>query len=186
MKTLIVEGPMAAWEQLKDIADELRKSFVEALTSWIKWKVVEEAVKTVLALFVPGAGIIRAVIAIYDTIVFFIQKAKDIMQMIGSFLGSIAEIAAGNIGAAAAALENGLARGLKLVIVFLAKFLRLDGITAKIRSALDTVRTKVNGVIDRVATWVVNMAKKAGKIGGGKAEDKMQAVAPTEPGTTQS
>ena len=46
--------------------------------------------------------------------------------MIGNFLGSIAEIAAGNIGAAAQALENGLARGLKLVISFLAKLLRLD------------------------------------------------------------
>ncbi|HEY3258084.1 MAG TPA: DUF4157 domain-containing protein, partial [Gemmatimonadaceae bacterium] len=171
VKTLIVEGPLAAWEQLKDIGEELRKSFVEALTSWIKWKVVEEAVKTVLAIFTPGAGIVRAIIAIYDTIVFFIQKAKDIIEMVGNFLGSIAEIAAGNIGAAAAALEDGLARGLKLVIVFLAKFLRLDGITAKIRSALDTVRNKVNAVIDRVATWVVNMAKKAGKIGR-KAEEK--------------
>jgi uncharacterized protein DUF4157 len=165
VKTLISDGPMAAWEQLKDVGEDLRKGFVDAITGWIKWKVVEEAVKTVLALFVPGAGIVRAVIAIYDTIVFFIQKAKDIMEMIGNFLGSIAEIAAGNIGAAALALENGLARGLKLVISFLAKFLRLDGITARIRTALDTVRDKVNVVIDKVAAWVVNMAKKAGKIG---------------------
>ena len=91
-----------------------------------------------MALFVPGAGIVRAIIAIYDTIVFFIQKAKrhhgDDRQ---SFLGSIAEIAAGNIGAAADALERGLASGLKLVIGFLAKLLRLDGITARIRAALE-------------------------------------------------
>ena len=106
----------------------------------IKWKIVEEAIKTVVALFIPGAGIVRAIIGIYDTIVFFIQKAKQIMEMIGNFLGSIAEIAAGNIGAAADALESGLARGLKLVITFLAKFLQLDGITARIRAALDAVR----------------------------------------------
>jgi len=165
VKTLVAEGPMAAWEQVKEMAEELKKSFVSALTDWIKWKVVEEAVKTIIALFVPGAGIVRAIIAIYDTIVFFIQKAKDIMQMIGSFLGSIAEIAAGNIGAAAQALESGLARGLKLVIAFLAKFLRLDGITARIRKVLDTIRAKVDAVLDRVANWVVGMAKKAGKLG---------------------
>src|SRR5262249_51337791 len=41
----------------------------------------------------------------------------------------------------------------------------LDGITARIRTALDAVRDKVNVVIDKVAAWVVNMAKKAGKIG---------------------
>jgi hypothetical protein len=88
------------------------------------------------------------------------------MQMIGSFLGSIAEIAAGNIAAAADALENGLARGLKLVISFLAKFLHLDGITAKIREVLDKVRGKVEAVLDKVAGWVVGMAKKAGKLVG--------------------
>ena len=160
VKTLITEGPMAAWEQLKQIANDMKEAFIDAVKDWIKWKVVEEAIKTVLAMFIPGAGIIKAIIAIYDTIVFFIQKAKDIMQMIGNFLGSIAEIAAGNIAAAAAALENGLARGLKLVIDFLARFLRLSGITSKIREVIQKIRGKVDGVIDKVAHWIVNMAKK--------------------------
>jgi hypothetical protein len=171
IKTIIDEGPIAAWEQIKEIAGDLKQGFVNAVTSWIKWKVVEESVKTVVALFTPGAGMIRAIVAIYDTIVFFIKKAKDIFAMVGSFLGSIAEIAAGNIGGAADALEAGLARGLKLVINFLAKFLRLDGITAKIRGVLDTIGDKVTIVIDKVAQWIVTMAKKAGKlIGIGKDE----------------
>ncbi|HZR46164.1 MAG TPA: hypothetical protein VFA47_05650, partial [Candidatus Manganitrophaceae bacterium] len=77
-----------------------------------------------------------------------------------NFLGSIAEIAAGNIGAAAAALEEGLARGLKLVIDFLARFLRLSGITEKVREAIQKVRTKVNETIAKVARWIVDKAKK--------------------------
>jgi hypothetical protein len=176
VKTLVVEGPMAAWEQIKEMGEELKASFVAALIDWLKWKVVEEAVKTIMALFIPGAGLVRAIVAIYDTIVFFIQKARDIMEMIGSFLGSIAEIAAGNIGAAADALERGLARGLKLVISFLAKFLRLDGIAARIRGVLDSVRNKVNAVLDKVATWVVGLAKKAGKLGK-DGEEKTQPEA---------
>ena len=170
VKTLITEGPMAAWEQLKDIAKDLQDEFVNAVKNWIKWKVIEEAIKTILALFIPGAGIIRAIIAIYDTIVFFIQKAKQIMQMIGSFLGSISEIAAGNIGAAAAALEDGLARGLKLVIAFLARFLRLEGVTAKIREVIQTIRGKVDAVIEKVAKWVVGMAQKGGMMVAGAAK----------------
>ena len=101
---------MAAWEQLKEMAEEMRDAFVDAVKDFIKRKIMEQAIQWLVSLFVPGAGIIRAVIGIYDTIVFFIQKAKQIMQMIGNFLGSISEIAAGNIGAAAAAMEKGLAR----------------------------------------------------------------------------
>jgi hypothetical protein len=184
VKTLVVEGPMAAWEQIKEMGEELKTSFVSALIDWLKWKVVEEAVKTIMALFIPGAGFVRAIVAIYDTIVFFIQKARDIMEMIGSFLGSIAEIAAGNIGAAADALERGLARGLKLVISFLAKFLRLDGIAARIRAVLDAVRNKVNAVLDKVATWVVGLARKAGKLGKegeGKVDGQVDGVVDGQP-----
>jgi len=169
VKTLITEGPMAAWEQLKEIATEIQGAFVDAVKDWIKWKVVEEAIKTILAMFIPGAGIIRAIIGIYDTIVFFIQKAKDIVEMIGNFLGSIAEIAAGNVGAAAVALEAGLARGLKLVIGFLAKFLRLEGITKRIREVIQNIRAKVDAVIAKVAGWVVGLAKRAGKFVAAKA-----------------
>jgi hypothetical protein len=164
VKTLITKGPMAAWEQLKQIAGEMQEAFVNAVKDWIKWKIVQKAIETVLSMFIPGAGIVRAIIGIYDTVVFFIQKAKEIMQMIGNFLGSIADIAAGNIGAAAAALEEGLARGLKLVISFLAKFLHLDGITKKIRDVIQNIRGKVDDVIGKVAAWIVGLAKKAGRF----------------------
>ncbi len=62
VKTLITEGPLAAWEQLKEIGSEMMDAFVEAVKDWIKWKVVEKAIETVLSIFIPGAGIIRAVI----------------------------------------------------------------------------------------------------------------------------
>jgi len=176
VKTLIGEGPMAAWEQIKDMAGDLTKAFQDAVSSWIKWKIIEEAVKVVAAMFIPGAGIIRAIIAIYDTVVFFIRKAKEIMQMVGNFLGSIAEIAAGNIGAAAAALEDGLARGLKLVIAFLAKLARMDKVTHEIRKAIGKIQSKTEPVIDKVANWIVGMAKKAGKLAAGAAQKTAGAV----------
>ena len=95
VKTLITEGPMAAWEQLKEMAAEMRDAFIEAVKDFIKMKIIEQAIQWLLSIFIPGAGIIKAVIGIYDTIVFFIKKAKQIFQMISNFLGSIAEIAAG-------------------------------------------------------------------------------------------
>ena len=159
VKTLVTEGPMAAWEQLKDMAAEMRDAFVGAVKDFIKWKIVEEAIKWVVSLFIPGAGIVKAIIGIYDTVVFFIQKAKQIAQMVANFLGSIGEIAAGNIGAAAEAMENGLARGLSLVISFLAALLRLNGITAKIRDAIQKVRSKVDAALLKVVKWIAEKAK---------------------------
>lgn len=161
VKTLITEGPMAAWEQLQDMAGEMRDAFIEAVKDYVKSKIIEEAIKAVVALFVPGAGIIKAIIGIYDTVVFFIQKAKQIAKMVGNFLSSIGEIAAGNIGAAADSMEAGLARGLSLVISFLAQLLHLNGITAKIRNAIQKIRDKVDAVLAKVAKWI---AAKAGKL----------------------
>lgn len=168
VKTLVTEGPMAAWEQLKGIASEMGDAFVAAVKDFIKTKIIEQAIQWVVSLFIPGAGIVKAVIGIYDTIVFFIQKAKQIAKMIANFLGAIADIAAGNIGAAAQAMEDGLARGLSLVISFLASLLRLNGITAKIRDAIQKIRDKVDGVLAKVANWVADKARKlVSKVLGG-------------------
>jgi len=168
LQTLFTQGPLAAWEQLKDMAAEMRDAFIEAVKDYIKWKIVEEAIKWVAALLIPGAGIIKAIIGIYDTVVFFIQKAKQIMEMISNFLGSMGEIAAGNIASAADAMEKGLARGLSLVINFLAALLRLTGITNKIRDALNKIRSKVRGVLVKLAKWVWEKGKALlGKVVGG-------------------
>ena len=157
--TLVRDGPLAAWEKIKEMGEEIKQAFIEGVQDFIKIKIIQEAIKTVVALFVPGAGIVKAVIGIYDTVVFFIQKAKQIAEFIGSFLSSIGEIAAGNIGAAADALERGLATGLKLVINFLARLLHLDGITAKIRGAIQKLRAKVDAVLDRIVGWIAEKGK---------------------------
>jgi hypothetical protein len=80
--------------------------------------------------------------------------------MIGGFLDSISEIVAGKIDAGALALENGLATALTLVINFLARFLHLDGITDKIKKAIETIRGKVSAAMDKVVLWIQNMAGK--------------------------
>ncbi|MCK9688554.1 hypothetical protein [Scleromatobacter humisilvae] len=159
VKTLVTEGPMAAWEQLQEMAAEMRDAFVQALKDFIRDKIIMAAIEWVVGIFVPGAGIVKAVIGIYDTVVFFVQKAKDIIEMVGRFLGSIGEIAAGNIGAAADAMEAGLARGLVLVINFLARLLRLNGITDKIRKGIEKIRAKVDSTIEKVVKWIWEKAK---------------------------
>jgi DNA uptake protein ComE-like DNA-binding protein len=159
VKTLITEGPLAAWEQLKEMASDIKDAFIQAVKDFIAQKIVEQAIQWLAGIFIPGAGIIKAIIGIYDTIVFFIKKAVDIIKMVGNFLSSVGEIAAGNIGAAATAMEQGLARGLLLVVNFLAALLRLGGVTAKIRAAIEKIRAKVDDVLLKVAKWIATKAK---------------------------
>jgi hypothetical protein len=85
-------------------------------------------------------------------------------------------IAAGNIGAAADAMEKGLARGLSLVIGFLASLLRLTGVTAKIRAAVQSVRTKVDGVLEKIAKWIAAKAKPLLAMGAGLVKKGVETV----------
>ncbi|HEV8430877.1 MAG TPA: hypothetical protein VGQ41_23445 [Pyrinomonadaceae bacterium] len=176
VKTLITQGPMAAWEQLKEMAGEMRDAFIQAVKDFIKQKIIEQALIALGSIFIPGAGIIRAIIGIYDTIVFLIQKATTIIKMVGNFLGSVSEIAAGNIGAAAEALEQGLARGLVLVINFLAVIARLSGVTAKIREVIQNIRAKVDAVLLKVAKWIADKAKPFIAKGVGAVKAGVSAV----------
>ena len=112
-----------------------------------------------VSLFVPGAGSSGPIIGIYDTVVFFIQKAKQIFEMISNFLGSLSRDRRGQYRRRGRRMEKGLARGLSLVINFLAALLRLSGITNKIRDAIQKIRGKVDAVLLRVAKWIANQAK---------------------------
>jgi hypothetical protein len=170
------EGPAAAWDEIRAEAEDLQTQLVQQLTGWVAAEVVKKAVVTILSMFVPGAGIVRAIVGIYDTVIFFIRRAAEIARMVGSFLGSIAEIAAGNIAAAAAALEQGLARALKLVIDFLARFLKLDGIPAKVRGVIEKVAGKVEGVVDRVVDFLLRL------VGRRRERAVVGAGAPAAPG----
>ena len=70
-------------------------------------------------------------------------------------------------------MENGLARGLSLVISFLASLLRLSGITDKIKSAIQKIKGKVDAVLLKVAHWIADKAKKIwGSIKTGAASVK--------------
>lgn len=53
---------------------------------------------------------------------------------------TVADIAAGNIGGAAAMLENALAQTIPMILDFLARLLNFDGIVGKIQEILEKIR----------------------------------------------
>ncbi len=159
VKALVTGGPAAAWEVIKEKLTNLKDMIVDGIIGFIKDTVVQKAIPKLIAMFIPGAGFISAIISIYDTVMVFVQKISKIIQVVTAFINSIVAIAAGNIGAAAAKVESILAGLLALAINFLAGFVGLGKAADKIREVINKVRDKVDKAIDTAIAWIMGKAK---------------------------
>lgn len=156
---LVKGGPAAAWELIKEKLTDLKDQVVGGIVGFVTETVITKAVPKLIAMFIPGAGFITAIISIYDTVMVFVQKISKIIQVVTAFIDSIVAIAAGNITAAANRVEKILAGLLALSISFLAGFLGLGKVTDKIKSVIEKIRAKVDTAIDKVIAWIVEKAK---------------------------
>ena len=170
---LVKGGPAAAWELIKEKLTDLKDQVVSGIVGFVTETVITKAVPKLIAMFIPGAGFITAIISIYDTVMVFVQKISKIIQVVTAFIDSIVAIAGGNITAAANRVEKILAGLLSLSISFLAGFLGLGKVTDKIKSVIEKIRTKVDTAIDKVIAWIVEKAKAVfGKLSGKKQDDQ--------------
>jgi predicted secreted protein len=173
--TLVTKGPAAAWEQIKEQLSNLKDMVMQGIISFLTETVVKKAVEKVVGMLIPGAAFIEAIISIYNTVEVFLQKLQKIIQVAVAFLDSMMEIASGAIGNAANKVENTLAGLLTLAISFLAGFLGLGDIAAKVMDIINTkVRQPIDKALDAVINWIVTMAKKlfAKAFGKDKKDEK--------------
>jgi hypothetical protein len=169
--TLIKDGPAAAWEKIKEHLTNLKDMVISGITDFVIDMVVKKAIPKLIAMFIPGAGFISAILTIYDTIMVFVNKISQIIQVVTGFIDSIVEIASGAIENAAAKVEGVLARLLSLAINFLAGFLGLGKVADKIMGVIMKVRAVVDKAIDALINWIVTAAKNLGKFVAGKAQE---------------
>ncbi len=159
--TLVTEGPAAAWDKIQEMLSNLQDMVMQGIMDFIIETVVKKAVAKIVGMLVPGGAFIQAIISIYDTVKVFIEKLAKIIQVAKAFLDSIVEIASGAIAGAAKKVESTLAGLLTLAISFLAGFLGLGGIAAKVMEIINTkVRDPIDKALDKVIDWIVTMAKK--------------------------
>jgi hypothetical protein len=161
VQTLVKDGPAAAWEQIKGELGNLRDLVFQSVMSFLVETVITKAVEKLASLLVPAAAFIQAILSIYNTIMVFVQKLAKIIQVVKAFLDGMMEIAAGSIGGAAAKVESTLAGLLALSINFLAGFLGLNNVAAKVMGIInDKVRAPIDKALDKAIAWIVAMAKK--------------------------
>ncbi|MES2208314.1 MAG: DUF4157 domain-containing protein [Pseudomonadota bacterium] len=160
VKTLVTQGPAAAWDKIKDALSNLQDMVIGGITDFVVDMVVKKAVPKMVAMFIPGAGFISAILSIYDTVMVFVNKISKIIQVVTGFINSITAIAAGNIAAAASKVESTLAGLLSLAINFLAGFAGLGKVADKVMGVINKVRAPVDKALDSLIKWIVTMAKK--------------------------
>jgi len=156
---LVKGGPAAAWDLIKEKLTNLKDMVIDGITSFVVDTIVQKAIPKLIAMFIPGAGFISAIVSIYDTIKVFIEKLAKIAAAVKAFVDSIVAIANGQIEGAAAKVESTLSGLLSLAISFLAGFLGLGNIASKVLGVIEKVRASVDKALDTAIEWIVTKAK---------------------------
>jgi len=121
----------------------------------------------------PAGAFIKAVKAIIDIVMWFVNNAGRLMSLVQAILQSVKEIAGGNIAAAAKYVEDSLAKAIPVVIGLLASLLGLGGLAQKVKGIIQRVQAPINKAVDWILGKAKAVVKKLGKaLGLGKKDDK--------------
>jgi hypothetical protein len=161
IRILFTEGPGALWKWLADKAQDAKDAIVEAASQWLITKIIQQAAIKLATMFTPVGAFVQAVLMMYNTIMFFVEKIKEIFAWVKSITSSIKTIATGAISAAANYIDQAMSKSIPLIITFLAKLMGIDGISEKIRQVVTKLRAPVDKAISFVVENLIKLAKSA-------------------------
>ncbi len=161
-------------EKIKEKLSNAWDMVLDSIKSFIMDKVVSKAMQKVLSMLDPTGimAVINSAIALYKAIQSFIRYLKQMLEMVNSFVEGTLEIAKGATKKAADSLEGSLARGVPIVIGFLANQVGLD-LSGSLKDALAVVRKKVDIGLTWVIGKLVTIIEKLVEIGKSAVESLM-------------
>jgi phage-related protein len=158
--TLVRDGPAAAWERIRESLSNLREMVMEQIITFVRDRIVVAAVTRLVSMLNPAGAFIQAIIAIYNTVMFFVERLRQIAQVTAAFIDSIAAIAGGVIAAAANRVEQTMAGLLTLVISFLARLVGLGRVSDAITNIINRIRAPIDRALDRVVAWIAGIGRR--------------------------
>lgn len=161
-KVIVTEGVSGLWRFIKEQLANLKSMVLDAIFDFIKEKVIMAGITWIIGLLNPASAFFKACKAIYDIVMFFVNRGSQILALVNAVIDSMASIAKGAIGVAAGFVENALAKAIPVAIGFLAGLLGLGDPSKPVREFIEKARAPVNKAID----WVINLAVKAVKAAG--------------------
>ncbi len=158
--TLVREGPAAAWNQIRQELGNLREMVIEQIRNFVIVRIVQAAITRLVMSLNPAGAVLQAIMAIYNTIMFLVERLRTIMQVGQSILASLGAIARGAIGRAAQRVEQTMGGMLTLVISFLARLVGLGGISRHISRIIRRIRRPIDRAMNRVVSWLTRLARR--------------------------
>ena len=157
--TLATKGLSAAWEKITEFVGSLADMVMNTVKDWVVTKVVASAVTKLISMLNPVGAVVQAIISVYNTIAFFMERAQQIAMLVGAVTQSITSIAAGAIGAAANFIEQSMAKAIPVILGFLTRFIGLGDVAEPIQKAIKGIQDKVWGAITKLAQFIIEKAK---------------------------
>lgn len=180
-KVIVAEGIPGLWRFIKEKVADFKEMVLDAIFDFIKEKVIVAGITWVIGLLNPASAFFKACKAIYDIVMFFIERGSQILELVNAVIDSMAAIAKGSIGVAATFVENALAKAIPVAIGFLAGLLGLGDISGTIRKTIDKAQAPTNKAIDWVIHQAVKLVKAAGKLIAGAFGKKDKSKKDAEP-----
>lgn len=157
---LRTEGLAGLWEYIKEQFQDLKATVIDAVMDLIQTQVVQAGIKWLLGLLSPVGAFVKAVMAIIDVVKFFIERAAQIADLVNAFMDSVSAIAAGKVGAVAAAIENALGKAVPVVIGLLASILGIGGLARKVIKLFKKIQKRVEKALVKLWKKIKKMAKR--------------------------
>lgn len=161
-KVIVTEGVPGLWRFIKEQLANLKSMVLDAIFDFVKEKVIIAGITWIIGLLNPVSAFFKACKAIYDIVMFFVTRGRQIMELVNAVIDAISAIAKGAVGVAAGFVENALAKTIPVAIGFLASLLGLGDPSKPVRAFIEKARAPVNKAID----WVINLAVKGVKAVG--------------------
>jgi hypothetical protein len=175
LKILVTQGLAAAWQKLVEYIGSLQEMVLGAIRDWVVTKIVTAAVTKLISMFNPAGAIIQAIIAVYNTVVFFIERFNQILDLANAVLDSIVNIAAGKLDAAANYVEKTMAKTIPVILGFLARLIGLGDVSEKIRGIIASIQAKVDQALTKLVQFLVEKGKALfGSDKEGKPDDRTE------------
>lgn len=168
------KGVDGIWQHLKEKFTDLKETVIGAIKNMLITKVIEAGIKWVLSLLIPGAGFVKAIFAIKDLIVFFVETA---IMLIPALTNAIKAAASRNMSMIAKAIETGIALLIPIVINLLAKLIGIGGLAKKVQKIIKKIRKRIDRAVNKLIMKAKKWVKKLWKKGKEKVKKVAKAIA---------
>ena len=165
------DGLEGVWEYIQEQFTDLKESVIGEIKNMVITQVITAGIKWVIGLLNPASAFVKAAMAIYDIVMFFVNRGSQIIELVKAVTESIKAIASGSVGAVAKAIEGALAKSVPVLIGFLASLLGISGLVGKVQNIIKKIRKRIDKAIDKLLLKAKKAAKKLlGKLGLGKKD----------------